>query len=246
MIRRFVRLAGIALGVLTLVPLHYLWRLVGARSPWPRRFLWWAGWCAGLRITVRGEHRRRDVMFVANHLSWLDILAIGGHTGAAFVAKAELADFPVIRWLCGLNDTIFVEREDRGALREQAETVRAALARRRAVAVFPEATTTGGADTLPFRASLLSALFPPLADVQLQPIALDFGARADEVAWIAEHGADNARRLLSRPGTIPLILHFLPPIDPAGPGADRKLLASRSRDAIVAALGASAAQPAAL
>ena len=244
-LRLAYRLAGIALAILILVPLHYLWRLVGARSPWPRRFLFWTGYMAGLRIRTEGTFRRNNVMFVANHASWLDILAIGGHTGAAFVAKAELADFGFIRWLSDMNDTIYIQRQDRSALHGKADEVRTALAAGRAIALFPEATTMGGRDVLPFRASLLASLFPPLPDVHVQPIALDFGDAAGEIAWTEEHGKDNALRLFSRKGTIPLTLRFLDPIAPGGE-MDRKRLARQSREAIVAALHAGEAVPAAL
>lgn len=245
MIRRWLRIGGIVLGLVALVPLHYLWRLARIPSPWPRRFLFWAGYMAGLRIRTEGRFRRRNVLFVANHASWLDILAIGGHTGAAFVAKAELQDFGLVRWLSDMNDTIYIQRQDRSALHGKADELRTALASGRAAALFPEATTTGGKDVLPFRASLLASLFPPIAGVHVQPVALDFGAIADEVAWGEEHGRDNALRIFSRPGTIKLTMRFLDPLVPGG-GMDRKRLARESREAIVASLGAGEAPPAPL
>lgn len=242
MIRRWYRIAGIVLGAICLVPLHYLWKLVGARSPWPRRFLFWAGYMAGLRIRTVGEFRRRDVLFVANHGSWLDILAIGGHTGAAFVAKAELQDFGLVRWLSDMNDTIYIARQDRSKLHDKADELRTALASGRAAALFPEATTMGGKNVLPFRASLLASLFPPIEGVHVQPIALDFGDLAEEIAWGEEHGKDNAMRIFSRPGTIPLTMRFLDPLTPGG-DMDRKRLARDSREVIVAALHAGEAAP---
>lgn len=244
-IRVWIRLTGIVLGVVFLSPLHYLWKLLGARSPWPRRFLFWAGWCCGLRIRTEGRFRRRNVLFVSNHASWLDILAIGGHTGAAFVAKAELGEFGIIRWLANLNDTIYIQRQNRSALHGKADELRAALSRGRASALFPEATTKGGKDVLPFRPSLLASLFPPISGVHVQPVVLDFGDLSEEIAWGDEHGKDNAFRILSRPGTIPLTMRFLEPMIPGGE-MDRKRLARESREAIVASLHASDAAPAPL
>src|SRR3546814_20155396 len=96
--RLTLRLAALVAGLLALLPFHYAWRLAGRSSPWPRRFLAWVGRCAGLRVRVTGDPLARHVLFVSNHLSWLDIMAVAGATGAAFVSKGEVAGCPVIGW----------------------------------------------------------------------------------------------------------------------------------------------------
>lgn len=217
------------------LPLHYLWRLSGRPSPWPRRFLGWVGRAAGMQVQVTGVPLARDVLFLANHLSWLDILIVAGASGAAFVAKAEVATTPVIGWLARLNNTVFVARSERSGVRGQADALRSALASGQPVALFPEGTTDGGPDILPFRASLLASLFPPLPGVRVQPIALDYGAAAHDLAWIGdESGLANVRKVLGRRGTVPVTLHFLAPVDPST--GDRKALARAARGEIVDAL----------
>jgi 1-acyl-sn-glycerol-3-phosphate acyltransferase len=226
-------------GLLTLcLPLHYAWRLSGAPSPWPRRFLRGVGRAAGMRVRVVGLPIERDVLFLANHLSWLDILLVAGASGAAFVAKSEVAGTPVVGWLARLNNTVFIARAERSGVRGQADALRSALASGQPVALFPEGTTDGGPDVLPFRASLLASLFPPLPGVLVQPIALDYGAAADDLSWIGdETGLANVRKVLERRGTTPVTLHFLAPVDPAF--GDRKALARAARDEIIEALGSS-------
>jgi 1-acyl-sn-glycerol-3-phosphate acyltransferase len=220
------------------LPLHYLWTLFGAPSPWPRRFLRWVGRAAGMRVRVVGVPLERDVLFLANHLSWLDILVLAGASGTAFVAKAEVAETPVVGWLAGLNRTVFVARSERSAVRGQADALRDALAGGRPVALFPEGTTDGGPEILPFRASLLAALFPPLPGVKVQPVALDYGAAANDLAWVGdESGLANVRKVLTRRGTTPVMVRFLAPVDPEA--GDRKALARAARDEIVEALGPS-------
>lgn len=222
--------------LLLCLPLHFAWKLAGRRSPWPRRFLGGVGRAAGLRVRVEGRPLPSHVLFVANHLSWLDIMALAGASGTAFVSKDEVARWPVAGWLARLNDTVFVARSERRAVRGQAEALRDALAGGRPVALFPEGTTEGGHDVLPFRASLMASLFPPIPRVKVQPVALDYGAVAHDIAWVgAESAPDNARRILSRPGTIPLTLRFLEPVDPAAAG-DRKALAESCRAEILEAL----------
>ena len=236
MIRLTFRALAMVAALLVCLPLHYLWRLFGRRSPWPRRFLGWVGRAAGMRVSVVGVPLERDVLFLANHLSWLDILLVAGASGAAFVAKAEVAATPVVGWLARLNNTVFVARSERSGVRGQADSLRAALASGQPVALFPEGTTDGGPQILPFRASLLAALFPPLPDVKVQPIALDYGAAAHDLAWIGdESGLANVRKVLARRGTTPVTVQFLAPVDPAS--GDRKALASAARAEILEALG---------
>jgi lyso-ornithine lipid O-acyltransferase len=225
-----------AAALLVCLPLHYLWRLFGRPSPWPRRFLGLVARAAGMRVRVTGTPLERDVLFLANHLSWLDILILAGASGTAFVAKAEVRDTPVVGWLATLNNTVFVARAERSAVRGQADALRTALASGQPVALFPEGTTEGGPDILPFRASLLAALFPPLPGVRVQPVALDYGAAAHDLAWIGEEsGLANARKVLARRSTTPVTVQFLDPVDPAL--GDRKALASAARAEIVEALG---------
>ena len=214
--------------LLVCLPLHYLWRLAGARSPWPRRFLGTVGRIAGARARVVGTPLADHVVFVSNHLSWIDILLIAGASGSAFVAKAELARSPLVGWLCKLNDTIFVDRGDRMRVGEQVERFRAALGLGRPVTVFPEGTTGDGVTMLPFKAGMLAALDPPIPGLRVQPIRLDYGEATADLAWAGgEDGANHARRVLRRPSSFVATLRFLDPFEPAGLG--RKEIAAEAR-----------------
>ncbi|MDB5722332.1 MAG: 1-acyl-sn-glycerol-3-phosphate acyltransferase, partial [Alphaproteobacteria bacterium] len=209
------RIAGIAGALILCLPLHYAWKLAGRRSPWPRRFLFMVAFAAGMRPRVTGSPLKRQVLFLANHVSWLDIMLVAGTSGAAFVSKAEVADWPLFGWLASLNDSVFVAREQKRAVQGQADALRTALAGGRAVALFPEGTTEGGHRVLPFRASLLAALFPPLPGIRVQPVAIDYGPAVEDIAWVGDEGAAaNALRILSRKGIVPVGVHYLQPVDP--------------------------------
>ena len=239
--RAYLRIAGIAAGILFCVPCHYLWRAFGARSIWPQVFLGYSARCAGLKVRVVGTPLPGHVLFAANHVTWLDILALGGATRASFVAKDEVENWPLVGWLAGINRTLYVARQARREVHAQADQIRVALAEGRAVALFPEGTTEGGHEILPFRASLFASLFPPLEGVTVQPVAIDYGELAREIAWTGDEGSGaNALRVLSRRGTIPLTISFLAPIDPHEAG-DRKTLAARAQAEVGAVLAASEA-----
>ena len=237
-LRGWLRFIGLLLGMIACVPLHYTWKLLGAKSPWPRRFLFWVGYVAGVRLDVQGKpFRRTNTLFVANHATWLDIMIIGGTTGAAFVAKEELKTSKFVHWMASLNDSIWIQRSDRTGIHGQVDVIRKVLESGRAVCFFPEATTKGGKEVLPFRASLFSALYPPIPGLVVQPIAIDYGEKNHIVTWGDESGGAVAKRILSHKGTIPTRMVFAEPLDPAQ--MDRKRMAVVSRQLIVEALNAS-------
>ncbi|MEP6786640.1 MAG: lysophospholipid acyltransferase family protein [Sphingomonadales bacterium] len=231
-----VRVFGLVVLLLLTVPLHYLWRIVRASSPWPRLFLGAAGRVSGARVTRVGTPLRRDVVFISNHISWIDILAIAGSSGSAFVAKAELRAAPVVGWLCTLNRTVFVSREDRMGVAEQINRLKDALTEAWSVTIFPEGTTTDGRSLLPFKSPLLRVLEPPPPGVMVQPLVLDYGEVGPEIGWIgSELGQYNALRVLARPGSFPVRTIYLEPFHPRDfPG--RKAIAAEARARIEAAL----------
>jgi 1-acyl-sn-glycerol-3-phosphate acyltransferase len=238
--RLALRAAAILAGFLFCVPLHFLWKAFVARPIWPQLFLAYAGRCCGLRVKIEGTPLTANVLYAANHFSWLDILALGGGAPAVFVARADVEGWPGVGMAAKLNDTIFIARDIRRTVQTQADALRDALGRGRAVALFPEGTTDAGRELLPFRASLFASLFPPLPGVRVQPVAIDYGEAFDYAAWVGDEGYGlNAKKILSRPGTIAVVLRFLEPIDPNQAG-DRKALAARSQAEVDEALAASA------
>ncbi|MGY6636297.1 MAG: lysophospholipid acyltransferase family protein [Erythrobacter sp.] len=215
----WLRIIGRSLALLALliifVPLHYAFRTLAYGSPFPMLFLRYSAWICGARVEVIGTHLKRDVFYIANHISWVDILALAGASGTAFVAKAELAQAPLVGWLAGLNRTVFVKRENRLGVAEQINALKEALVDNWSVTVFPEGTTTDGQSLLPFKTSMMSVLDPPPPGVLVQPVVLDYGEIAEWIGWIGEEsGLNNAKRVLARKGSFPLKVYFLEPFSP--------------------------------
>lgn len=235
-LRFAIRVSALLILLAIMVPLHYLWRTFAYGSPIPMLFLRWTAWIVGARVRKVGTPLRRDVFFVSNHVSWVDILALAGASGTAFVAKHELGQVPVIGWLCTLNRTVFVQRENRLGVADQINQLREALADNWSVTVFPEGTTTDGQSLLPFKTSMLSVLEPPPPGVLVQPVVLDYGAFGEWLGWVGdESGINNARRVFARPGTFEVRIHFLEPFSPEE-CRGRKAIGARARAAIEAAL----------
>jgi 1-acyl-sn-glycerol-3-phosphate acyltransferase len=239
-----LRLAGrvvwIVLPALVLVPAHYLWRGLGLASPWPRPFLRIAARACGMRVRVTGTPLRHNVLYIANHLSWIDIPALGGVTGAVFVAQHRINEWPVFGWLARLNDTLFVTRTDRLGVATQIDALRAAFGRHPRLALFPEGTTTDGSHLLPFKAPLFAALDPPPPGLRIQPVVLDFDRAGRDLAWIGvETAPANAWRVFRRKGHFEVTLHFLDPFDPAA-FAGRKAISAECRRQIATRLAIAA------
>ena len=237
-LRRTLRITLLLFSLLACVPLHLFYRLFRRNSPWPPRFLALAARSAGARVSIAGKPLGHDAFYVSNHISWIDILALGGHARCAFVAHDGIARWPLIGWLAAQNHTIFVSREARRQVHRQVDELREAVASHKPIAVFPEGTTGNGMALLPFKPSLLAVMAPPPRDMLVQPVFIDYGDAARDIAW---HGGEaagaNAARQLARKGRLPVTLRFLEPFDPQD-FPDRKANAAEAQKRIAACLPA--------
>ena len=156
------------------------------------RIRWWAGKLLrmlGMQLQVRGSFRAGAKLIVANHVSWLDIMAVHAVCPQArFVSKAEVRDWPLVNRLVDAARTLYLQRERaRDALRvvhQMAEALQAGDT----VAVFPEGTTGAGQALLPFHANLLQAAIATGAPVQ--PVALRYADADRAVSAAADFTGD--------------------------------------------------------
>jgi 1-acyl-sn-glycerol-3-phosphate acyltransferase len=231
--RAVARIAGLVLLFLLLAPIHVLTKLMLRRSPWPRWFLAAATWILGVRVRTTGRSIRPHSLLIANHTSWLDILVLAASTDCTFVSKDELGH-PLIHWLADQNATVYVKRSHRKGAKDQAIALAKALQGRKPVTVFPEGTTGPGTHLLPFRSTLLEAANFAAKDVQIRPVAVDYGSAAADIGWWEESGKSNVLRVLGRRGALPVTVNVLEPLDRS---FDRKQLAHAAREAIGERLG---------
>ena len=229
------RIALLVLLLAVLGPIHIVTKRMFGRSNWPPRFLAAAAWIIGARARLEGGHPQPHTLLISNHVNWLDILVLGGATGTAFVSKANLGH-GLFHWLADQNSTVYVQRDHARGAKDQAVTIARALEREQPVTLFPEGTTGPGTHLLPFRSTLLEAAAFAEKDVQIRPVALDYGSAASEIGWHNERGKENILRILGRKGTLPVTVRLLEPLDRTG---DRKLLANAAREAIAKTLASS-------
>ena len=174
----FFRLALYGLLTLALTPVQVVILLVLPRMWSAVPFAYHKLCCRimGLKVRVVGTPAKaRPVLFVSNHVSYLDIPVLGSVVPVAFVAKTEVSQWPGYGWLAKLQRTVFVDRR-RNTTKQQRALLHAHLAGGDALVLFPEGTSNDGNRILPFRSALLSvaeaaAHERPLA---VQPVSIAY------------------------------------------------------------------------
>ncbi len=111
--------------------------------------------CFIFRINVKlaGEKTSGHAVYVGNHLSYIDIAAIGAHLNATFISKADVKSWPVLGLLATLSKTVFIERSRKAATKCIAD-IKETLSNGRSLILFPEGTSTNGFDVLPFKSTI--------------------------------------------------------------------------------------------
>jgi len=160
--------------------------------------------CALVGVRIREVGKRTSdtpVLILSNHVSWLDICVITALSPVVFVAKSEVAKWPVFGWLAKLQRTIFIERERRQKTGAATQEIAGRLLGGDAVVLFAEGTSSDGIHVLPFRSALIGAVHHALGDnthhtaITVQPMSLayvGFGglpvgrALRERVAWYGD------------------------------------------------------------
>jgi 1-acyl-sn-glycerol-3-phosphate acyltransferase len=150
----------------------------------------------GVRRRSVGSAPTGGALVVANHLSWLDIVVLAAEVDCGFVAKQEVAAWPIVGWLAPRCGVVFIDRTRRRDLLRSIPVLEARLREGRAVVLFAEGTTTDGRALRPFKSALVEAAVR--AGVPVQPLALRGLAAGDSHAlcWIEDESlAANLPRL---------------------------------------------------
>jgi len=165
-----------------------------------------------------------NVLVVANHISWLDIFVLNAVHPVRFVAKSELAKWPVVSQMIRGAGTVFIERERRRDTHRVNDQMARVLAGGDVVAIFPEGTTTDGTDVLPFKSSLLQPIVE--ADGHVQPVAIRYrtpdGAISLAPAYVGDTSFAESFWMVCGERRITVHLHAQPAL-PARVGHRREL-----------------------
>lgn len=223
--------------VLTLPPTRHM-RVAGERFDYRVIRSWQGGLMRifGFRVRQLGVPLAGAALFVANHVSWIDISMLHSQRMMGFVAKREIRNWPLIGWLAVRGETIFHARGSSESMGGVLHTMLARLRSGHSVGVFPEGGTRGGDGIGPFHARIFLAGVE--AGAPVQPVALRYGTGGDAQRQVAfrrgENFMQNFLRLLGDPPRDAEVV-FLEPILP-GSTEGRRRIAELARQRIVDAM----------
>lgn len=213
----------------------------------------------GLHVTVKGERAtERPTLFISNHSSYIDIAVFGSLIPGSFVAKAEIAGWPVFGMLAKLQRSVFVDRRMRSTGRQRDEIVQR-LEGGENLILFPEGTSNDGNAVLPFRSALLSVaerhFGPDARPLNLQPVSiaytglngvpLGYGLRP-LVAWYGDMELAGHLWQLVGLGRIEVVVAFHPPVTIEAFGTRKALAEHCYREVAAGVAKALAGRPLAL
>jgi lyso-ornithine lipid O-acyltransferase len=228
---RLWRLLAYLLWTLPLMPVQALGLLLGCR--WVATFpcFYHRACCRILGLRVRRIGRpatARPLLFAANHISYLDITVLGSLLPASFIAKREVARWPLFGWLAKLQRSVFVDRQVRSTTRQR-DSIASRLAANDALVLFPEGTSGDGNRILPFKSALFSVADGP---VTVQPVSLAYtrldgmpiGRRLRPLfAWYGSMAMAPHLWTVLGLGTIEIVVEFHPPTTLAECGSRKEL-----------------------
>lgn len=204
----------------------------------------------GIRLVVRGTARDGAALVVANHVSWVDVLAVTATAPAVPVAKCEIAAWPLIGALARRTGTVFVSRRVGRDLPDSIAGITAALRRGHRVLLFPEGTTTAGGPPGAFRRAGFQAAVD--AAVPVQPVAIEYvdrqGRPTAAAAFVDADTLPASVWRVLRTGPVQVRVRWHPPAaataDAGHRSAHRARAAHGARRRIGHALGAQPVPPA--
>lgn len=202
----------------------------------------------GFDIAVRGTiSEARPTLFVSNHVSYTDIVVLGALIETSFIAKAEIARWPLFGYLARLQRSVFVDRRLATTLRQRDE-IGERLESGDNLVLFPEGTSHDGVTVLPFKSALFAvAERRPLGrPLTVQPVSIAYTALdgmpigrliRPMVAWYGDMALVPHLWRLVGLGRIGVTVVFHPPVQGDAFGS-RKALADHCRGAVVAGVQA--------
>jgi 1-acyl-sn-glycerol-3-phosphate acyltransferase len=199
-------------------------------------FRHWARWTVGvfgMRITVNRVPPRPPFFLVMNHLTYLDGLAVASRIGCVFIAKSEVAKWPLIGFLARQVNVIFIVREKRHDTIRVNDRIKSEMDKGEGVIMFAESTTSRGLAVQPFKTALFEAAVRHQFPVHYAAIYYRTPPGAPPASewvtwWTPISFGAHLLRVLRGPGFTAVLTFGEEPIS----GTDRKVLARQLHDAV--------------
>jgi len=196
-------------------------------------------WCKRLlsifeikvEVTGLGTYliNQKKYLMVANHISWMDIIVIQSIKPCIFVAKSDVASWPLFGWVAQMTGTIFIKRDKVSDIKKALKKMKRRLIKR-SVCIFPEGTSTNGRYLLPFKSNLFQSSID--TNKSILPLCLRYeqnNTYSDKAAFVDDMSLVDSINKIKQEKDIYVIVEVLQPIRPR---YNRKELASYTQEII--------------
>lgn len=203
--RAFIAIVLFLLWLAIILPVFFFYQLVNRKNLSQFYLFFHRGVCRifSIRCHIQGEiSTYRPTLFLANHVSYLDVIILGGYLPGHFIAKSDVAHWPVLGFLASLQNTLFFERRGQ-RVKEQLEIMAKHFDEKKNLILFPEGTSTAGNSIHPFKSSLLHSVEIAKEEVQIQPVTIAYTHHKNKKM------DQNVRDCFAWYGTMPFGSHFL-------------------------------------
>jgi len=204
-LRAIYRVILFLIGTLALVPLQIIWILPSIILHYPLRYqspiavLWYRYTLKifGIKVNIVNKRNlsKKQKIYLSNHVSYIDILVLGAYFNGFFIAKSDIAKWPVFGPLSKISGTLFITR-NRRYLPVQIKLLKKHLEAKQSLIIFPEGTTGNGREILHFKSGLLNVLDEVKKKPVIQPLSIRYTQingktlveqeDFDKIAWYGE------------------------------------------------------------
>lgn len=185
-----------------------------------------------IQLITYGKPTHEPALWVCNHISWLDVLLLAGNNTVDFIAKSEVAQWPIIGPLVAKTGTVLINRENKFQAYRSIPVLQKRIRSGTSVIVFPEGTTTSGKHTLPFKPMFYQAAIRE--NTLVQPVSIqyfnEYGTQTHSVAFIDDDDFSTSLKRILKEKSITAHLHYLPAMKASD--YHRKILAKHNQQAV--------------
>ena len=223
LLRLILILIFLILIILISIPIQFFFNLIGFRFKklYPLLFYRMIKISTGININFDSEKidkKNSVVLYIANHVSWFDIICLGTLLDARFIAKKEVSKMGIFGFLAKLSNTFFIDNENKNKIIEYNNSIQKKLQEGENFIIFPEGTTSDGNGIISFKSSMLECAFDDNNKINIQPISICYSKLNNipmgiylrrNIAWVGDTSMVAAMVNFLRSGriTVDIIFH---------------------------------------
>ena len=226
-LRLFSILLCLSIFIIITIPIQFLLNIfqLKLKNTYPLFFYKVIKNIAGINIDTEGFeriiHKDTGTLYIANHVSWFDILCLGSILNARFIAKKEVASMGIFGFLAKLSNTFFIDNSNKNKIYQYNNFIREKLINGESLILFPEGTTSDGNSIRKFKSSLFECINSSKSLINVQPISICYVRKNNLpmgiysrrfIAWLGETSMVGSMKEFLSSGSITVNLIFHPKV----------------------------------